>query len=276
MTQNLSVLITGCSTGIGFDTAITLSGLGYKVFATARKQADVEKLKALGLNAYLLDLTNESSIDNAVNWVLKQTDGSLYALFNNGAYGQAGALEDLPVEALKEQFETNVFGWHYLTRVVIPVMRKQGFGRIIQNSSVLGLVAMPYRGAYNASKFAIEGYTDTLRLELKGSGIQISLIEPGPIETQFRANALAKTLEFIDVDNSVHKDNYKIEIDRLSKEESTNKFTLPASAVTSKVVHALSSKKAKTRYYVTKPTYIMAFFKRVLPFTWLDKLLIKG
>lgn len=276
MTQNLSVLITGCSTGIGFDTAITLSGLGYKVFATARKQADVEKLKALGLNAYLLDLTNESSIDNAVNWVLKQTDGSLYALFNNGAYGQAGALEDLPVEALKEQFETNVFGWHYLTRVVIPVMRKQGFGRIIQNSSVLGLVAMPYRGAYNASKFAIEGYTDTLRLELKGSGIQISLIEPGPIETQFRANALAKTLEFIDVDNSVHKDNYKIEIDCLSKEESTNKFTLPASAVTSKVVHALSSKKAKTRYYVTKPTYIMAFFKRVLPFTWLDKLLIKG
>lgn len=276
MTQNLSVLITGCSTGIGFDTAITLSDLGYQVFATARKAVDVEKLKSLGLNAYLLDLADESSINNAVNWVLEQTDGTLYGLFNNGAYGQAGALEDLPVKALKEQFETNVFGWHYLTRLIIPVMRKQGFGRIIQNSSVLGLVAMPYRGAYNASKFAIEGYTDTLRLELKGSGIQISLIEPGPIDTQFRANALAKTLEFIDVDNSVHKSNYKIQINRLSKEDATNKFTLPASAVTSKVILALSSKKAKTRYYVTTPTYLMAFLKRILPFTWLDKILIKG
>jgi len=269
-------LITGCSTGIGFDTAITLSTMGYQVFATARKQADVEKLIAQGLNAHLLDLADESSIDNAVEWVLEQTGGTLFALFNNGAYGQAGALEDLPVKALKEQFETNVFGWHYLTQLIIPIMRKQGFGRIIQNSSVLGLVAMPYRGAYNASKFAIEGYTDTLRLELKGSGIQISLIEPGPIDTQFRANALAKTLEYIDVDNSVHKDNYKIQIDRLSKEGATNKFTLPASAVTSKVIHALSSKKAKTRYYVTTPTYIMAFLKRILPFTWLDKILIKG
>lgn len=276
MTQNLSVLITGCSTGIGLNAAITLSELGYQVFATARKQTDVDHLNTLGLNAHLLDLADEPSIDAAFNWVLKQTGGSLYALFNNGAYGQAGALEDLPSQALKEQFQINVFGWHYLTRLVIPVMRQQGFGRIIQNSSVLGLVAMPYRGAYNASKFAIEGYTDTLRLELTGSGIQVSLIEPGPIDTQFRANALAKTLEFIDVKNSVHKDNYKVQIDRLSKEGPSNKFTLPASAVTKKVIHALSSKKAKTRYYVTQPTYIMAFFKRILPFTWLDKILIKG
>jgi len=276
MTKNLSVLITGCSTGIGFDAAITLSDLGYQVFATARNPADVEKLKTLGLNAHKLDLMDESSIDLALDWVLKQTDGQLYGLFNNGAYGQAGAIEDLPSKALKEQFQTNVFGWHYLTTLVIPIMRKQGFGRIIQNSSVLGLVALPYRGAYNASKFAIEGYTDTLRLELKGSGIQISLIEPGPIETRFRANALAKTLEYVDVESSIHKDNYKIQIDRLSSEEGGNKFTLPASAVTSKVVHALSSKNAKVRYYVTKPTYFMAFFKRILPFTWLDKILIKG
>jgi NAD(P)-dependent dehydrogenase (short-subunit alcohol dehydrogenase family) len=276
MTDNLSVLITGCSTGIGFDTAITLSDLGYQVFATARHSKDVERLKLLGLNAHKLDLMDESSIELAFDWVLKQTDGKLYGLFNNGAYGQAGALEDLPLQALKDQFQTNVFGWHYLTALAIPVMRKQGFGRIIQNSSVLGLVAMPYRGAYNASKFAIEGYTDTLRLELTGSGIQVALIEPGPIETRFRANALAKTLEFIDVDKSVHKNNYIIQIDRLSKEEGGNKFTLPASAVTEKVIHALSSKKAKTRYYVTKPTYIMAFLKRILPFTWLDKILIKG
>lgn len=276
MAQNLSVLITGCSSGIGFDTATTLSKLGYQVFATARNESDVEKLKQHGLQAYQLDLMNEDSIQKAFNWVLAQSDGQLYALFNNGAYGQAGALEDLPSQALKEQFQTNFFGWHYLTRLVIPVMRKQGFGRIIQNSSVLGLVAMPYRGAYNASKFAIEGYTDTLRLELQGSGIQVSLIEPGPIETQFRSNALAKTLEFIDVDASVHKDNYKIHIHRLSREEGGNKFTLPPSAVTAKVVHALSSKKAKIRYYVTKPTYISAFLKRILPFSWLDKILIKG
>ncbi|MDO7086391.1 SDR family oxidoreductase [Pseudocolwellia sp. AS88] len=276
MTKNLSVLITGCSTGIGFDTAITLSDMGYNVFATARKQSDVDKLKTLDLQAYQLDLMDETSIEQAFNWVIEQTGGELYALFNNGAYGQAGALEDLPSQALKEQFQTNVFGWHFLTTLVIPIMRKQGFGRIIQNSSVLGLVAMPYRGAYNASKFAIEGYTDTLRLELTGSGIQVILIEPGPIETQFRANALAKTREFIDVENSAHKENYKIQIDRLSKEEGGNKFTLPASAVTEKVIHALSSKKAKTRYYVTKPTYIMAFLKRILPFTWLDKILIKG
>jgi len=266
-TQQLSVLITGCSTGIGYDTSITLSKLGYQVFATARKQTDVDKLTALGLQAHLLDLTNESSIDNALSWVLTQTGGLLYGLFNNGAYGQAGALEDLPLKALKLQFDTNFFGWHYLTQQVIPVMRKQGFGRIIQNSSVLGLVAMPYRGAYNASKFAIEGYTDTLRLELKNSGIQVVLIEPGPIETQFRANALAKTLEFIDIESSVHKNNYKIQLDRLSKKGPSNKFTLPASAVTAKIVHALSSKKAKTRYYVTKPTYIMALLKRILPFS---------
>ena len=276
MTKNLSVLITGCSTGIGFDTAITLSDMGYNVFATARKQSDVDKLKTLGLQAHQLDLMDETSIEQAFNWVIEQTGGELYALFNNGAYGQAGALEDLPSQALKEQFQTNVFGWHHLTTLVIPIMRKQGFGRIIQNSSVLGLVAMPYRGAYNASKFAIEGYTDTLRLELTGSGIQVILIEPGPIETQFRANALAKTREYIDVENSAHKENYKIQIDRLRKEEGGNKFTLPASAVTEKVIHALSSEKAKTRYYVTKPTYIMAFLKRILPFSWLDKILIKG
>jgi len=276
MTVKQSILITGCSTGIGLDSAITLNQLGYDVFATARKPADVEKLKALGLNAHQLDLADEASIDCAFQWVMTQTEGCLYALFNNGAYGQAGALEDLPSQALKEQFNANVFGWHYLTRLVLPVMRKQGYGRIIQNSSVLGLVVMPYRGAYNASKFAIEGYTDTLRLELKGSGIQISLIEPGPIDTQFRANALRKLNEHVDLENSIHREAYKTHIERLSMEGPTGKFTLPASAVTKKVIHALTSRKAKTRYYVTTPTYLMAFFKRVLPFSVLDKLLAKG
>lgn len=276
MTQKQSVLITGCSTGIGLDSAITLSALGYDVYATARKLDDVEKIKALGLKACVLDLADEASIDAAFQWVIEQTGGNLYALFNNGAYGQAGALEDLPSQALKEQFTINVFGWHYLTRLVLPVMRKQGYGRIIQNSSVLGLVVMPFRGAYNASKFAIEGYTDTLRLELRGSGIQVSLIEPGPIDTQFRANALIKFNEHIDIENSFHCQKYKDHIKLLEIEGPSGKFTLPSSAVTEKVIHALSSKKAKTRYYVTKPTYIMAFFKRVLPFSWLDSILAKG
>jgi NAD(P)-dependent dehydrogenase (short-subunit alcohol dehydrogenase family) len=276
MSQDKSILITGCSTGIGFDSAVTLNALGFKVFATARKQQDVEKLIALGFNAKQLDLTNAISIKNAVDWVLKETGGTLYALFNNGAYGQAGAIEDLPIAALREQFETNFFGWHQLTQRVIPVMRQQGYGRIIQNSSVLGLVAMPYRGAYNASKFAIEGYTDTLRLELKGSNIRVILIEPGPIETQFRANVLAKITQHIDVENSVHKAKYQPQIERLAKEKTTTPFTLPASAVTKKLVHALTAKRPKTRYYVTKATYIMAFFKRVLPVFLLDKVLAKG
>ena len=271
-----SVLITGCSTGIGFDAAVTLQSLNFEVFATARKQQDVEKLRALGLKAKRLDLTDEASIDNAVKWVLSETGGTLYALFNNGAYGQPGALEDLPLEALKAQFDTNFFGWHSLTQKVIPIMREQGFGRIIQNSSVLGFVAMPYRGAYNASKFAIEGYTDTLRLELSNTNIQVSLIEPGPIETRFRANALAKIQEYIDVEHSAHKAEYLPQIARLEREESSTRFTLPASAVTKKLVHALMSKKAKARYYVTTPTYLMAIFKRILPITWLDKILAKG
>lgn len=271
-----SVLITGCSTGIGLDAAQQLKELGYEVFATARKPQDVEALRAIGLNAKQLDLDDELSITNALRWVLDQTGGELHALFNNGAYGQPGAIEDLPVEALRAQFETNLFGWHSLTKAVIPIMRKQGFGRIIQCSSVLGLVAMPYRGAYNASKFALEGYTDTLRLELRDTDIQVSLIEPGPIDTQFRANALEKIYEYIDIENSSHKVKYEPQVARLASRKTSTQFTLPPSSVTKKLVHALSAQKAKARYYVTFPTYLMAFFKRVLPFSWLDSILVKN
>lgn len=274
--DNKSILITGCSSGIGLDSALTLHQLGYHVFATARSCQDVEKLQALGLQAKQLDLTDDNSIELALNWVLTCTGGSLYALFNNGAYGQPGAIEDLPIGALKAQFETNFFGWHVLTQQVLKVMRAQGYGRIIQNSSVLGFVAMPYRGAYNASKFAIEGYTDTLRLELRGSNIQVSLIEPGPITSQFRANALVKIKQYINVDTSVHKAKYLPQIARLAKVESSTSFTLPASAVTDKVLDALTRPRAKIRYYVTKPTYFMALFKRILPMAWLDRILAKG
>ena len=276
MSQVKSVLITGCSTGIGLDAALTLKQQGFDVYATARKVQDVENLRELGLNSKLLDLTDELSIKNALIWVLEQTGGSLHAVFNNGAFGQPGAIEDLPTTALKEQFETNFFGWHNLTKQVIPIMRQQGFGRIIQNSSVLGLVAMPYRGAYNASKFAIEGYTDTLRLELRGTDIQVSLIEPGPIESQFRANALEKFKQYIDMDGSVHKDKYAPQVARLASKKTGTPFTLPSSAVSKKLLHALTAKKAKTRYYVTFPTYLMAYLKRLLPVSWLDAILVKN
>lgn len=185
-----SILITGCSSGIGYTCAHALKDRGFQVIASCRKQEDVERLCQEGLVAIQLDLADSSSIDLAIEKVRELTGGNLYALFNNGAYGQPGALEDLPTEALREQFEVNVFGWHHLTKAVLPMMRNAGQGRIVQNSSVLGIVAMRYRGAYNASKFAIEGWTDTLRLELNGTDIHISLIEPGPIHSRFRANAL--------------------------------------------------------------------------------------
>jgi short-subunit dehydrogenase len=197
-------------------------------------------------------------------------------LFNNGAYGQPGALEDLPTQALKAQFETNVFGWHELTKKIIPVMRKQGHGRIIQCSSVLGFVSMAYRGAYNASKYAIEGLTDTLRLELKSANIAVILLQPGPINTQFRANALTAFNSSIDVENSVHKVQYQQQIARLSSKTSNAKFTLESGEVTKALIHALESNRPKIRYRITVPTKLFSVLKRLLPTRWLDKLLSKG
>ena len=271
-----SILITGCSTGIGFDAAKTLFDRGYQVFATARKQVDVDKLIAQGFTAFLLDVANEQSISAALAEVLNITGGTLDYLFNNGAYGQPGAIEDLPTEVLRQQFETNVFGWHELTKQVLKVMRKQGHGRIVQNSSVLGFVCMPYRGAYNASKFAIEGLTDTLRLELAGSNIQVSLLQPDPIDTQFRPNALAAFKQNIDWQNSIHAEKYQKQIERLASTEPASGFTLAASAVTKCLIHALESKKPKARYRITFPTKLFTVLKRILPTYALDKLLSKG
>lgn len=271
-----AVLITGCSSGIGERVAHGLAERGYRVFATARHPQDVGRLKDQGLTEALqLDLDLPDSIATAVSNVLKQTDGRLYALFNNGAYGQPGAVEDLEREVLKAQFETNLFGWHDLTRLVIPVMRRQRQGRIIQNSSVLGFVALPYRGAYNASKYALEGLTDTLRLELHGSGIHISLIEPGPIESRFRANAYCKWKENVDGEHSVHQAAYQLMEERLNKEGPAVPFTLPPEAVLKRVIHALESPRPRARYYVTFPTYLFGTLKRLLPAKGLDWVLRK-
>ena len=271
-----SILITGCSSGIGLHAALTLSARGYQVFATARKAQDVADLQARGLTAYRLDLTKPESISQAVTQVMEQTGGRLDYLYNNGAYGQPGALEDLPTQALREQFETNVFGWHELTKQIIPVMKRQGHGRIIQCSSVLGFVSMAYRGAYNASKYAIEGLTDTLRLELKNANITVILLEPGPINTQFRANALAAIKAHIDIEASDHKVQYQQQISRLTSEKSNAPFTLEPLAVTQALIHALESKRPKFRYRITTPTKLFAVLKRLLPTRWLDYFLAKG
>ncbi|HEX7026948.1 MAG TPA: SDR family oxidoreductase [Gammaproteobacteria bacterium] len=271
-----SVLITGCSSGIGLCVAKGLqSHGGYRVFASARKPGDVDKLRALGLESLQLDLADSHSIQQAVEHVLEATGGTLYALFNNGAYAQGGAVEDLPRQALREQFETNVFGWQELTNMVLPVMRNQGYGRIIQNSSILGFIALKYRGAYIASKHAIEGLSDTLRLELRGTGIHVSLIEPGPITSSLRQKAYPHFLRHITVENSAHKQRYLLWKQRYETEESVQPFTQPPEAVLKRVIHALESPKPRRRYPVTFPTYLFAYLKRILPTAAMDAMLNK-
>ena len=270
-----TILITGCSTGIGLCVAKFLHQRGYRVFATTRKIEDVHKLNSEGLESLHLDLDDSISIQTAIKEILKRTGGTLDALFNNGAYGQAGALEDINRNLLRQQFETNVFGWHELTNLVLPVMIKQGHGRIIQNSSVLGIIALKLRGAYTASKYAIEGLSDTLRQELMGTNVYVSLVEPGPIESQFRANSFAAYKKNIDKENSRFRKEYEATEKRLGKKSAAVPFTLPPEAVLKRVIHALESKKPKPRYYVTAPTYAFGFLKRLLSTRFMDKLLNK-
>ncbi len=270
---NRSILITGCSSGIGRTCALGLKARGWRVFATARKPEDIAELESLGLEALYLDYTEPESIEACVREVETRTQGHLFALFNNGAYGQPGAVEDLTREVLRAQFEANFFGWHDLTRRIIPMMRAQGAGRIVQNSSVLGIVAMKWRGAYNASKFALEGLSDTLRLELRGSGIHVSIIEPGPIYSKFLENALKHFDANIDVEHSPYRDVYLKRRKTLEGRGRPNPLKLPPEAVLKKLIHALESPRPKPRYYVTLPTHAMALLRRMLPWRLLDVVL---
>ncbi|MDX1574446.1 MAG: SDR family NAD(P)-dependent oxidoreductase [Methylophaga sp.] len=269
------ILITGCSSGIGLDAAITLHNRGHLVVASVRNTPDLARFTAMGIDAVVLDLDDDISISSGLNHTLQKLNGRIDVLFNNAAFGQPGAVEDLNRQILQAQFNTNVFGTQQLTNQVIKIMRRQGGGRIIYNSSVLGLVAMPYRGAYNASKFALEGLADTLRMELRGTGISISLIEPGPIISAFRANAFAKYQQHIDKENSAHRQVYQAMENRLTKTGPAAPFTLPASAVTEKLIHAIEAKQPKTRYFVTFPTYLLATLKWLLPDRLLDFVLQK-
>ena len=271
-----SILITGCSTGIGHETALYLKKYGYKVFATARNEEDVVKLKELGFDAFFLDVTKHETIHDTIDKILKKTGGTLDVVFNNAGYGQPGAVEDIKTSVLKEQFETNVFGLHELTQAVIPIMRRQGYGKIIQHSSVLGLIALKYRGAYNASKYAIEGLTDTLRLELEGSNISVSLLNTGPVKSDFRKNALKMFKKNINTKNSHFIQEYEMQLnDRLESNKEDTPFTLDASAVAEVVLEIIQAHKPRPRYYITKATYILGFAKRVLSTSWLDKILVK-
>ena len=269
-----NILITGCSSGIGHCVAHGLKDRGYRVLATARKEQDIAQLASKGLEALHLEVSDSQSIQALVTEVHERCQGELYAVFHNGAYGQPGAVEDLSRVTLEKQFATNFFGWVELNNLLIPLLRKQAAARIIFNSSVLGIISLPYRGAYNSSKYAIEGMADTLRLELNSSNIDVSLIEPGPVTSDFRKNALAALKTNVDIENSVHAKKYQGQIKRMEKVGPSAPFTLPADAVLKKVIHALESKKPKAHYYVTFPTYLFGFLKRILPTRWLDKVLL--
>jgi len=272
------VLITGCSSGIGLDAARTLAARGWRVFAACRKPEDCARLIGEGLESPRLDYADPASIAAALDDVLAATGGRLDALFNNGAHATPGAVEDLPTDALRAIFEANFFGWHELTRRVLPVMRAQGQGRIVNCSSVLGYTPMKWRGAYVASKYALEGLTHALRLEMRDTAIKVVLIAPGPITSRFRINAVAHFERWIDWENSARADQYRARLlKRLyAKQSKPDRFELPPSAVTAKLIHALESPRPRPRYFVTTPARAMAILGRILPLRAFDWLVAKG
>jgi len=271
------LLVTGCSSGIGLDAARTMAARGWHVFASCRKSEDCVRLKAEGLESPHLDYGDPRTIGTALDQVLEATGGRLDALFNNGAHATPGAVEDLPVDALREIFEANFFGWHDLTRRVVPVMRKQGFGRIVQCSSVLGFTPMKWRGAYVSTKFALEGLTHVLRLEMRDTPIKVVLIEPGPITSRIRANSIPHFERWIDWENSPRAAEYRNTLrKRLYADRGPDRFELPPSAVSAKLIHALESPRPRARYFVTTPTWAMAVLGRLLPIRAMDWLVAKG
>lgn len=269
-----SILITGCSSGIGRHAALGLEARGWRVFAGVRDPDDLESLNDRGVEAVHLDYDSPASIAAAVERVFDMTGGRLDALFNNGAFGQVGAVEDITTDHLRDQFESNFFGWHDLIRKVVPVMRRQGSGRIVNCSSILGFIGARYRGAYVASKYALEGMTDVLRLELAGSGIHVALIQPGPIRSRFIENALSRFRETVDMEGSIHRDGYHKALARLERGDRSSHFKRGPDAVFAKLVHALEADRPRARYPVTVPTYVAAWMKRALPSALIDRIVL--
>lgn len=265
MQGSRTIIVTGASSGIGAHCARALKAEGWRVFATARKAEDLAALDADGIEALYLDYTEPASIAALADTVLERTGGTLDALFNNGAYAQAGAVEDLTVNTLRAQFEANFFGWHDLTRRIVPAMRRQGHGRIVNCSSILGLVPVRFRGAYAASKHALEGLSLCLRAELAGSGVHVSLIEPGPVASRIASNGLPHFENNIDVEGSVHREAYQAQLARLRGGGVKSRLKLGPDAVHAVLRHALTSPRPKPHYVVTLPARAGVLLKRLLP-----------
>lgn len=268
------ILITGCSSGIGAHCAGRLVEDGWRVFATARTDEALARLERSGATALYLDYADHASTGEAVRQVLEATDGRLFALYHNGGYGQYGAVEDLSTDALRRQFEAGFFGVHELTRQIVPVMRAQGAGRIVYCSSVLGFIPLKLRGGYGACKYAIEGLAATQRLELAGTGIHVSIIEPGPISTDFGGSTLRYLQAEVDVENSAHRAQYQRIIARL--EGGTGKRRPGPEVVYRKLAHALNSNRPRAYYPVTTSAWLLAAARRLAPWSVLDRLLIRA
>ena len=271
-----TIIVTGASSGVGAHCARALKADGWRVFATARKDRDIAALEADGIEAFYLDYREPQSIEALVASVLERTGGRLDALYNNGAHAQAGAVEDLPVEALREQFEANFFGWHDLTRRLVPVMRKQGHGRMIHCSSILGLMPARFRGAYCASKYALEGLMLSLRQELEGSGVHVSLIEPGPIESKIHGNGMTWFLKHVDYPNSVHRAGYRAQMEQVRADSKRSRIRANPEVVYAALRHALLSRRPRPHYVVTVPARIGILLKRLLPAPLLYRVLSRN
>lgn len=260
-----SILITGCSSGIGLVAAEKLHARGYQVFATARKPDDVAMLRGKGLEAITLDVTNPDSIRHALAAVLNKTGGTLDAIFNNAGIVVPGAVADLTTEMLQQQFNTNVYGPIELIRQVLPIMRQQGHGHIIQNSSIMGFFSMPFSGAYSASKHALEALTSSLYQELKPLNIFVSCINPGPVESKLRDHS-REHYEKNDFTNSIYAQTYKrLETEYFKRSEGERSFLQQPDAVVKQLIKALESKHPRLHYYTSFSSHAICLLKNILP-----------
>lgn len=269
-----TILITGCSSGIGLDAARTLRTRGWRVLATCRQEADAARLRSEGMESFALDHADEDSVARGAAEAMDRTGGRLDALFANGAHALPGFVEDLPRGGLRAIFEANLFGVHDLGRRLIPALRASGDGRLVNCSSVLGFAALPLRGAYVATKFAMEGLTDSLRLEMRGQPLRVILIEPGPITTRIRQNSIPHFERWIDVEGSARRAEYEALRDRLyAPRARPDPGELPPAAVTRALIRATESPRPRARYRVTAPTHAAEAMRRLLPTRLRDAIL---
>ncbi len=260
-----TVLITGCSSGIGATTAIHLRDRGWRVAPTARKPEDLERLRSDGFDPISLDVQSPEAVERAIETATRMFPEGIGALVNNAGFGQPGAIEDITRDELRRQFEVNVIGVHDLTRHLLPAMIGQGYGRIVNIGSILGLYALPFIGAYSASKFALEALTDALRAEMSGTGLGVSLIGPGPIRSSFRDNAASLTDGSVAGRVSRFDALYERGTRTVKEGKAYSRGTLAPLAVAKKIEHALTSRRPRGRYSVTTQALICEQALRVMP-----------